>query len=258
MANRIAAPILFEGLSPPWVLSQLDANFTGAQGALNDSSLGFSNFAGTDSGVANIYAVTLPIGVPSSYNPGMMVAFNPANTNNGPSTISVSPLGSVAILYPSGAPLVGGEIVAGTTAFMVYNGTAFLMINPLIPSSLIPNSGLLYANQNFGTVVTNQALDCVGAVGVNVTLSTGTTGLNLTLQHLAIAVPVLIWLKNASGGTINIGVQATNPANASLTVIGTGNAGSQNTLSSGVSFTAGIQHTFFGSSNGATLLGVWN
>jgi hypothetical protein len=49
------------------------------QGAFNDSSLGYVNYVGTDSGTANLYNVTLPFGVPSSYNIGMCVAFKPAH-----------------------------------------------------------------------------------------------------------------------------------------------------------------------------------
>jgi hypothetical protein len=125
MANRLANPNTFAGTSPNWSLALLDANATGAQGAINDSSLGFVNGPLTDSGTANAYSVTCSYGTPSAYNNGMTVFFNPANTNTGASTLTVSPLGSLAIVRADGTACTGGEILAGQTTQVVCDGTAF-------------------------------------------------------------------------------------------------------------------------------------
>jgi hypothetical protein len=258
--NRITAPSTFETLAPPWSLANLDTNFSNNQNSWNDSSLGFSNFAASDTGSTNAYAVTLPIGAPSAYNPGMVVAFNPANTNTGASTITISPLGSVAILYMSGSPLVGGEIVAGTSAFLIFNGTlnSFLLINPTLGIPVITNTGLEYVSQDLGVVTTNQTIDCVGAVAVSVTMSSGAPGLNLILLHLAPGVRVMVWLRNASGSALSIGVLATNPSGGAMSVQGTSGAGLQFILSNGVSFAANATHVFTGAATPTVLVGTYN
>src|SRR5208282_3428457 len=132
MANR-ATPATHQGpLSPPWLLSAFDSNWDSPITALNDSSLGFVNYIGTDTGSANNYLVTLPFGLPSAYNPGMLIIFNPANSNTGASVVTVSPLTSVSILDSSGNPLSTGAINAGTLLEMVFTGSAFQIVTPSI------------------------------------------------------------------------------------------------------------------------------
>lgn len=125
MANRVAAPNLFAPAAPNWSLALLDANAQAATGAINDSSLGATNGPLADTGSVNAYSVTCSLGTPSAYNNGMTVFFNPANTNTGASTLTVSPLASLPIVSVTGSALVGGEIVAGTTTGVVCDGSAF-------------------------------------------------------------------------------------------------------------------------------------
>jgi hypothetical protein len=132
---RIASPNLFAGLAPPWILANLDANSSAVQGALNDSSLGYTNFVGTDTGIANAYSVTLPFGTPSAYKAGMSVVFTAANSNTGSSTMTVSPLGAVSIIEAGGGALQAGDIQGGATYALVYNGTQFVLLNSGIGSA---------------------------------------------------------------------------------------------------------------------------
>jgi hypothetical protein len=127
MANRIAPLNTFAGQSPPWSLANLDQNSSNIQGAINDSSLGFVN-TGADTGTVNNYIVTLPYGSPTAYNPGFSLVLVAAATNTGPSTITVNPLGAVAIGHSDGSALTGGEIVAGQAVNLVYYGTAFRIV----------------------------------------------------------------------------------------------------------------------------------
>jgi hypothetical protein len=125
---RLSAPNAFAGLNPPWILANLDANDANAQAFANDSSLGFVNGIPTDTGSANAYIVTLPIGTPSSYNAGMTVCFVAANSNTGSSTLTVSPLGSQLIVNMAGNPLSNGDIIAGVAYLCISNGTVFYLV----------------------------------------------------------------------------------------------------------------------------------
>lgn len=130
MANRVGAFSTFSGVAPPWSLPNLDANFANVTAAFNDASLGYSNYSGTDTGSANNYVITLPFGSPSNYNQGMLVAFNPANTSTGASTLQVNPLAPVAIVRSDSTALSGGEVVAGAIIVMMFDGTSFRIISP--------------------------------------------------------------------------------------------------------------------------------
>jgi hypothetical protein len=148
MANRLSPPNLFAGTSPPWQLSLLDQNASNVQSALNDSSLGFNNYVGADSGTANNYVLSLPVGAPSAYTAGMTVSFIPANSNTGSSTVTIAPLGSVAILNLLGNATQGGDIVAGTMVVMVSTGAAFRIVQQTASSLIGPaGAGYNFINQ---------------------------------------------------------------------------------------------------------------
>jgi hypothetical protein len=167
MANRVVTPNLFAPTPPNWNLQLLDANASNAAGAINDSSLGSVNGPLTDTGSANNYQVTCNYGTPSALNNGMTVFFIPANTNTGPSTLTVSPLSSASIVSTSGSALVGGELAAGTTIGVVCDGTVFKIFNLPSPASIwavrlrswnaAGNPNFEVAQRNVGNALTNPA-----------------------------------------------------------------------------------------------------
>lgn len=251
MAPRCGAIIAQENLAPDWLLVSFDSNWNLPVNALNDSSLGYVNYAGTDTGSANIYACSLALGSPTAYQQGFFLAFLPAHTNTGASTMTVSPLGSIPILHLDGTALTGGEMTAGVVQTMVCNGTAFLLLGPtstitassiaalLNGAALLFNTSLQYVGKPLGTVTTNQSVDCANASGVVVSMSTATSGLNLTLTHLATGVPVTIFVQNTAGGLITLGIQATTPANANMTCFGMTPLGVINFSVAGLSLNGG-------------------
>ena len=250
MANRLNAPNQFETLAPPWVLSQLDTNFTQNQSAWNDSSLGFMNGLPTDTGSANAYAITLPLGVPTSYRAGMCVSFIPANSNTGASTVTVSPLGSAAIVNPANIALQGGEIAANRRLDLIHDGTNFRIAGPC-PLSF-----------NTSTASTSLSVECAGytRVAIVVTFNIAGTGFTLTLSHLAQGVGVTVVLFNTSGSNKGILLAATNPAGTAFSTIsgfasGTvnGNAG-VNLISTGLQVSNGSAFVFNGAPSAPTLL----
>jgi hypothetical protein len=223
MANRLNAPNQFETLSPPWILSQLDANATQNQAAWNDSSLGFMNGLPTDTGSANAYLITLTLGVPSSYRAGMCASFIPANSNTGPSTLTVSPLGSAAIVNPSNIALNGGEIIANRKVDLIHDGTSFRMI------------GTCPLNTVAGGLSGNTAIECAGFTSVTAYLTwTGGAAMAVSLNHLAQGVPVNIVALNNIGAAHAFLMSATDPAGNAFTLI---NAIPSATAGVGVGFT---------------------
>ncbi len=80
-----------------------------------------------DTGSANAYA-TAPVPAVTAYDAGLMVTFKVGHLNTGPSTIAVSGLATKAIQKTGGTALAGGEMVAGDTVLLIFDGTAFQLI----------------------------------------------------------------------------------------------------------------------------------
>jgi len=205
-ANRLNAPNQFETLSPPWILSQLDANATQNQAAWNDSSLGFMNGLPTDTGSANAYLITLTLGVPSSYRAGMCASFIPANSNTGPSTLTVSPLGSAAIVNPANLALVGGEICKNVKVDLVHDGTSFRIIGTC--STFI----------NLGSQSTSQSVNCAGYTALTVGVNFTVASLSLALNNVSFGASITIVLTNSTGGSSAFQCAMTDPAGNALGV----------------------------------------
>lgn len=84
---------------------------------------------GTDIGSANAYVVS-PQPALAAYYPGLSLSFLPSNTNTGAATINVNGLGIKSILLDGSNSLIGGEMVAGKAAQLLYDGTNFQILNP--------------------------------------------------------------------------------------------------------------------------------
>lgn len=67
----------------------------------------------------------------TSYSTGMMVIFTPANNCTGATTINIDSLGAKSIVKGDGTALESGDLQASTIHFMVYDGTNFVLLNPL-------------------------------------------------------------------------------------------------------------------------------
>jgi hypothetical protein len=206
MANRCAAPILQAGLNPPWLLSSFDNNWLNPANALNDASLGYVNGISTDAGSANNYVVTCVIGVPSAYNQGMVVAFVPANTNTGPSNLSVNGITAASIVLPNGSATPAGAIVAGTLVAVVYIGTSFRIIgggNYNVVQSFQPQLSP-------GTISPN----CAGASAFQFQADVSTAGTyTIDLLNVSIGTVIDMALFNPGGNTGRLLViQASDPS----------------------------------------------
>lgn len=67
----------------------------------------------------------------TSYSNGMMVIFTPANNCTGATTINIDSLGAKSIVKGDGTALESGDLQASTVHFAIYDGTNFVLINPL-------------------------------------------------------------------------------------------------------------------------------
>lgn len=90
---------------------------------------------GTDSGTANALVVTLSPAI-TSYVYGMNFNIKVANTNTGPSTIAINGLATKNIVHMDGSALTQGQLLANAEHNLIYNGTAFQLMNPANPSMI--------------------------------------------------------------------------------------------------------------------------
>ncbi len=84
----------------------------------------------TDTGSANALVIT-PDPAITAYAAGQEFKVAMANTNTGAATININSKGAKSIKTPTGAALVGGELVAGAIISLVYDGTNFQAVGGL-------------------------------------------------------------------------------------------------------------------------------
>ena len=96
--------------------------------ALNTKS---SIYFGSDAGASDSYVITASP-IPSSYTTGMMIVFKANTANTTGCTINVNGLGVVNIVKRVSTTLATGDILAQMFCWLVYNGTAFVILNPII------------------------------------------------------------------------------------------------------------------------------
>jgi hypothetical protein len=68
----------------------------------------------------------------AAYATGMVVSFTPAGTNTGAATLNVDGLGAKAIVKHNNVALVAGDLKAAAPARCIYDGTSFVLLNPLL------------------------------------------------------------------------------------------------------------------------------
>ena len=89
-----------------------------------------SSLALTDTGTTNTLVASVPGLVTSGLtNPlaqitGIMLQVIAANSNTGPVTLNLNGLGPLALTYPGGSALTGGEVPAGAYTPILYNPTS--------------------------------------------------------------------------------------------------------------------------------------
>ena len=126
-----AVEIVYDGTAFQSV--QLAGNATSRAQAptLGQVQDGTARWGGTSGGSANAHTITLTPPI-TAYAAGQTFRFILGFTNTGNVTLNVNGLGVKSLLSSStGTNLVPGQITAGLTAEVVYDGTQFQLINPM-------------------------------------------------------------------------------------------------------------------------------
>lgn len=108
-----------------------------------------------DAGSNDTYVITLSP-IPTSYTTGMVVYFKANTVNTGAATINVNSLGAKTIVKGVNTTLADGDIAAGMFCTLIYDGTNFVLQNPIaniIRTNKIITNGVLQALGGGSTTV---------------------------------------------------------------------------------------------------------
>lgn len=89
-----------------------------------------------DTGSANAYLAAFTPAL-TAYSQGVPLRIQITHTNTGASTLNAG-VSTLAIQYPGGAALAGGELQAGGTYTFFYTGSAFEVANPDYATLIVP------------------------------------------------------------------------------------------------------------------------
>jgi len=117
-------------------------------------SQSMAQISGTDTGGANAYAIA-PNPAYATLSPGMVFAFIIAHGNTGSSTLAVSSLAATAIRKYGTQALASGDMPAGGTAVLQWDGTYFQLVNPATANT--PPQGFTYLGGGYYGSSTNLA-----------------------------------------------------------------------------------------------------
>lgn len=152
MANPL--PHIFQQLSVQGPMSDLDDNFNALIGNVQSGAYMLAQ----DIGSANAYAATITP-APVAYQAGMIIVLqNIIAANTGASTFNLNGLGALPILKSANNALTGGEVIPGSLAVLVLNGTsawhliyASANFNPG-PNSVFSSGSQFYGASTFDTM----------------------------------------------------------------------------------------------------------
>lgn len=147
----------------------------------------------TAGGTANAITLTYTNATVAALVRGQTYAFIASATNTGATTLKVDSLAATAIRYGNAA-LMGGEIIAGQTYVVMYDGTAYQLISPPSNAGLRPAFNYLI---NGGMEVWQRGAG--GAASIAVSTSTST----FTADRWALTTPVATHTISQQAGLTN-------------------------------------------------------
>lgn len=103
----------------------------GLQGSTYQSRYNTKTYAASTT-AANTYTATLTPAITTYGTVSALVIYIKfTNANTGAATINLNTLGAVAMIRLDGMALLAGDIPAGGVAMLLWNGTAFILLNPV-------------------------------------------------------------------------------------------------------------------------------
>jgi hypothetical protein len=142
----------------------------------NGVFIGLLSVAGTDTITASTNPVT------TSYATYQKYVLVPANNNTGAVTIDINSLGAKAITKQGSTALVAGDLVAGVTYWIIYDGTRFQVTNPGVPS--IP-AGSLTANSVTSVILATSSYGLGDNKNIQINATVAASALTLALKTQA-------------------------------------------------------------------------
>lgn len=128
-----------------------------------------------DAGANDTYVITLSP-VPTSYTNGMVVHFKANTANTGAATLNVNSLGAKTIKKYVSTTLADGDIAAGMLCTVIYDGTDFILQNPI---ATLPQATTVFTNG----VITRAFNGGAGAVTTAHGLGKAPKKIRITAEH---------------------------------------------------------------------------
>lgn len=138
-----------------------------------------------DAGANDTYVVTLSP-VPTSYTNGMVVYFKANTINTGAATLNVNSLGAKTIVKGVSTTLADGDILAGQFCTVIYDGTNFVLQNPVKTNSYqvavtrlanASTQGNLTENTVFTTTINANSMGATGDIHFKLPIEVNTSPL---------------------------------------------------------------------------------
>lgn len=107
-----------------------DASKNSASAVLSSKTLATFNYA-ADAGSNDTYVISLNPS-PGSYTTGMIIFFKANTVNTGAASINVNSLGAKTIVKRVNTTLANGDIPALALCMIIYDGTNFVLLNPVV------------------------------------------------------------------------------------------------------------------------------
>jgi hypothetical protein len=105
----------------------------GLEGSKYEAQNGLKTFINGTSGT-NTYTGNLSPAITAYGSGGLKISVKFTNANSGASTLAINGLSALPLVRPDGSALVSGDIPAGSTKMLIYDGTSLIMLNPTVES----------------------------------------------------------------------------------------------------------------------------
>jgi len=188
-----------------------------------------------DAQASDTYVITLSP-VPAAYVTGMVINFKANTVNTGAATINVNSLGAKTIVKGVNTTLADGDIAAGQIVKIIYDGTNFVLQNPVGVNTAVDLVPKMMTSTAFETLtrftraVTDSGAGAVSSAGYTMSTGAGTNGssnLTMTINSFPyLGSPVFstsVTMTDPGGGsnfTTFIGIGALTVATAGITYTG--------------------------------------